>query len=722
MIQSILDIILIIAYVIGFVINPLHREKRNGFSLCIVGIMLLIFWVGLAAGVYAFIGIPLALASINAAVAMANLPIWILVFVKKKITKPVWPKTDAVSLVIVVGFVLMCCVIQFGWKLNLTYGDIDPARYLNMAMSLIREQKVSREYLTDLINAWSILTCRPFLQPVSYYKAMILADVVMHMLSIWMFYILLAKINHGKAKLFNPFISILYFCGYQLYNLCYGAFFHWVNGTVIVMFLIYIVWLMEKDEISHIEGILCAGLGFFGILVCYPYFAVIVVPVFLPELIVWCAQNLKKMNHGVRVVLLLSALVVTMLGVFFAAQKIGNSFAGLLYYLQVEGLAYKEPYMDFIFFIPVFLCFIGLSHRHKKENHMLLRMGVCAIIFMCIWFLLMAAGYLSMYYYYRMYYVLWLIAWLTVGHTVYLLVQDKQFVFLVSYASFYVILGSLSVVGITKKISGINEELFDNNQQYRLLYPLYHANYNTMISERKNVLSDQEMDLCNYVIENLRDEQVPVIHSVYSNMQATWYPGIVGIDHEYGNYSLDEYSLLYLLSGFQGNEIQYFAIYKGDVYYKRYKEIIFDKFEPVFENEEGVIYTRPDAQWKLPLENNEVLSSAEKDLFSQIYAYYRGEYVPLLCERELYRKAEYYALYTGEESYDYWDMFTPETFISATYILNNNEVEYITILKDSEMYRENQQYFDAQYIVYENDAGMIVRHAGTGWMPSEQEG
>ena len=69
---------------------------------------------------------------------------------------------------------------------------------------------------------------------------------------------------------------------------------------------------------------------------------------------------------------------------------------------------------------------------------------------------------------------------------------------------------------------------------------------------------------------------------------------------------------------------------------------------------------------------------------------------------------------------EYVGKFEPETFLECTYIFNNDGVEYLSVYKDSELYLQNQQYFDSQKILFENDLAMIVTFNGTGWMPSQQ--
>ncbi|MBD5554143.1 MAG: hypothetical protein HDQ95_02005 [Roseburia sp.] len=720
MVQSILDIILVTAYMIGFVINPLHREKRNGFSLCVVGIMLLIFWVGLAAGICTVAGLPITLTSINVAVMVAVFAVWMLILIKKKISCPAWSKKDAIELTLVTGFALFCCIVQFGWKLDLRYGDVDPARYMNMAMELIRNEKVSGAYLTTLINAWFIMICKPFLLPISYYRAFVLSDIFMHLLSIGMFYSLISQINRGKARIFNFVLTLLYFCGYQLYNLCYGAFFHWVDGILIIMFLIYAAIMLEREQITVIEGIMSIGAGFFGLLICYPFFLLIVIPMLLPEAVLWCIKNFSKLNFQKKGMLLVGIMLLFALGIFFAGQRIENSFDELLRSLQVDGLAYREPYMDFVFFVPVILCLIGLLKRRKEENPILLRMTCIAVVFMVVWFYMMLSDHISVYYYYRMYYVLWLLAWLAAGQTIHILMEEGLLINVVSYGVFFLCMALLATAGVNERLYKTKDELFNNNQQYRSLFPLYRMNYNTMTSEKRTVLSEGEMQIYNYIIEEFPDTVVPIVHSVYGAMQADWYIGITSVKHFNTRYNVSDKSIEEIFHLLQIEGIREITVLKNDRLYTQYKDEIFDKLDVITQNEETVIYQSPEKGWLSSIDVNENFSLEDKELFSYVEDNYAGDYVPLLCERELYQKAKYYTIYTGMEVEQYWKLFEVDTFIPSTYILNNDGIEYVVVLKESKMYQENKEYFDGQKIVFENKAGMILQHAGTGWMPSEQ--
>ena len=80
----------------------------------------------------------------------------------------------------------------------------------------------------------------------------------------------------------------------------------------------------------------------------------------------------------------------------------------------------------------------------------------------------------------------------------------------------------------------------------------------------------------------------------------------------------------------------------------------------------------------------------------------------------------YYQIYVNQQPLGWLENLNPADFVSMTYQLNNDEVKYLVVLKDSELYQQNQEYFDSKEILFENEAGMLVTYTGTGWMPGEE--
>ena len=102
----------------------------------------------------------------------------------------------------------------------------------------------------------------------------------------------------------------------------------------------------------------------------------------------------------------------------------------------------------------------------------------------------------------------------------------------------------------------------------------------------------------------------------------------------------------------------------------------------------------------------------------QIFGYNN---VFLLCEGIYNGKGDIheYRAYAGEGTLRYVGQFEPETFIESTYILNNDNAYYLAVYKDSELYLQNEDYFNSQIKFYDNDLAIIVVPSGEGWMPGQ---
>lgn len=723
MILSIVAIIIFCIFVLGFVLNP-RKSRENGIVLLVFGQIYLIITIGLGAAIYHLMKIAVNLLSVSIFVAAVDVILVGRIFVKKRFAKLNWRLSEAIGIVVLIVIVCTIAFIRFGTGLKLTYGDIDAARYFQQAVSVMNNEDVHGEFLSTLIQVIFISVCKPFLPAISYYKGLILSHIYMQVLNTCTFYVLISSVaNREKEnKWINPVITLLYISGYQMYSFVYGTFIHATDGLLFVIFLVYYTIRLQKATISNLRGIVGLLFGTFGVLICYPFYMVIVVPIFLPEAILWISKNFVKLKSKEKITLVTGIVFVTILGLFFAAQRIDHSAETLFENLRGDGLAYKEPYMDFIFFIPVMIVYVGLMRKTKKEYRTILRMNICAIGFTVAWFGLYMNDYLSSYYYYRMYYVLWLMAWLMVGHTVKILWAEKQKMYVEAYTVLYGLAIITSIFGINEKLWKEKSEMFLVKENNFSLCPLYAFNYQTITGEYKEAISEAEFGLYGYVIDNLGQVEVSMISSFYTTMQSSWYIGITGIDKMNISFQLDSASLMTIfdmLDHYYGTK--YILIEKSDGECMKYYDNVFSKLNLETENVAGYVFYKSEGSWTELIHNMPESTTELVELFEYVRTTFHVSSVQLVCEGELAANILQYGAFAGEGALTYAGNISPEDFIPMTYRFNIDEVEYMTVLKDSQMYLQNQEYFDAQEILFENEAGMVITHAGTGWMPSEQE-
>lgn len=721
MADTIMCAVALILYYGGVLKTP-KRNRENGYEVLCVGTVLLIILTGMGAALYQIAGVPVNLVSTSVTILAADVVMWARVWHQKQCGKNKWPIIDGVSLLILVAVVAICAVVRYGFMLDLTYNNIDPARYMMYATNILVNETVGGEYMTDFVNAMFIHFFSPFLPKISYYRAMVCADIFIHILSICMFYILISKINRGKGKWCNGLLTILYFCGYQLYSLGSGSYFHWVDGLLMVMFLIYSALLLEREELSNLQGILYLTVGLFGLIGFYPILLVVVGPIFLPEVILWCAGNLKHMSKKHLGALLTLLVVVVGVGALIVGQRVGHSLAKVLVDLNgVEGPAHKTPYMDFLFFVPVLICFLGLLYRHKMENRMLARMILVASVVMIAWFIVFLNGYIISYYYYRMYYVLWLLAWLMTGQTIKMMMEEKKAFEMAAYAGFYGVVVLTSLTDLDVKLWNADNRLYSNeNQVYATLTPLYKYNMQVMTRKFEPIISEQEFQLFNYVIENMDGEWVPMVTSEYTDIHSKWYRGIVWQWYDETAYDTQYRSLYQALTNLENDGSQYFLVLKMEPMYQNYQEAVFGNYEIVWENESGVIYRRPEQGWASTIDDIELIADSDREMLKAIMNMGIKPYVVY----DIYdggQIAAYAEIYAGITFSNSMNTISAEDFIPYTYLLNNDGVEYLLVNKNSECYQYNKEYFDSQEVVLETEENMLLHYAGDGWMPSQQE-
>lgn len=722
MYRSVAAILLVIAFLIGFVLNP-RTEKENGCQTAVLSCVFLMITLGAAAAICTLFGIPVNLTSSCIFLAAADIALFGRIAIKKRIAELEWQVSEIIGVLCCIVVIIAAALYRFGPNLRLAYEDVDACRYLQGAMQILYDEQISGQYLTTWLQALVISVCKCFLPPISYYKGLILSHIITQIISICTFYSVVSIVNKNRHRQWlNVAVTILYWGGFPLFNSTYGTFIQSMNGSIMVMVLIYYVIRLQRGTISAVRGVSALIAGCFGLFICYPFFALILFPMMVPEAVIWLKNNLPALSVRMRLYVGIGALAAIAVGLVFAGQRIGNSFHMFISALQAEGLTYKNPYLDFIFFIPVLFFYMGILWRKKEQSKTILRMNLMSLLFICIWFALYVNEYLSSYYYYRMYYILWMMAWIMVADAIRLAIESRKLLPAAAYSVFYGIMLLMSVAGFDEKLWNLRQDMYTEKTE-TVLCPLYQKSYETLTAKSRSVLSDQAYQLYDYVMQNFSDQQVYAVNSTYSAMETEWFLGITynGEASANANYSMDEATVEKILVSLDSEDAEYILIHKADPVCMRYYNDVFGRLSTVWENETGCILALESGKWvDLIYDYRE----QEPDLF-QLYSHISGKYdvseLPLVCEAEMAEQVFQYSIYAGIDATRYVGAISPDDFIASTYIFNLDEVEYMTVLKDSEMYRKNQEYFDAQIILSENDAGMVITHAGDGWMPSEQE-
>lgn len=324
---------------------------------------------------------------------------------------------------------------------------------------------------------------------------------------------------------------------------------------------------------------------------------------------------------------------------------------------------------------------------------------------------------MSLYYYYKIYYNVWLSCWLLVVVALELMAETKKLTWFFSYMGMTVLIAWITLSDYDTKISEVHEDYRTWNATTQM-FSIYNYNANHLrIDYEQFRISEQQLDVWNYAISEMNAVNVRVVSDNANTL--AWYDAI---DCVHGNgFSLKKYELTELLAQLDVEGVQAIVVNRAEEKYMIYSDY-FERCTVLYSNGDTAILTPEGEHW-LEISPKAYESSAEKQ---ELIVYAReelaGHPVPLLASQEAYYDYMFYYMTSLNSSEDVYPwMQAPETDEELTYDeevqmlaenniknLRDNEIQYVLFFYDDAFYQQTKEYFDEMQVVFENDLGKII--------------
>lgn len=720
MLISVGTVLLFAVGVWGLMLYPKTGSRMNGMKMAVMGIMAVFCYLSFWAFVYNKAGIAIGLPSTCVALAVLDLALWGGILYKRRIQKLFWRVSELVCLILLAAFVIWIAMYMFTPELQLQYYNIDAAPHFEYANLIVHTGKLHMTtYFSAYIDALFIWLFSPELMPIMYYKAFIIADIFMHVLEIWMFYYLILTISERKiVRMLAPIITLGYFWGYPAYSYMEGHFVYWSNGVMIYIFILYALLLVEKYRTLHRYTALLLGLGVYANTCCNKLFvptntlAVIAVLAIIVGQKYWGKISKKKFGIVAGGGILLLAVVGS---VYLYTWR--GVFATLLDDLRIVGGIYSALFADLIFFLPVWIYVIYCVIKKIYIQRTIIISSLCMLAITIGMYCLWSWGYMSQYYYYKIYYNVWLSCWLLAVVALELMAKEKKLTWYFSYMGMVVLIAWITLSDYDTKVAEVHEDYRSWNATTQM-FSIYNYNANHLrIDYEQFQISEQQLDVWNYAINEMNAVDVRIV-SENANTKA-WYDAIDCI-HGQGFY-LEKYELTELLAQLDAEGVQAIVVNRTEEKYKIYSDY-FERCRVVYSNGDAAILMPAGERW-LEISPEAYEPSAEKQ---ELIVYAReelaGQPVPLLASQEAYYDYMFYymaSLNSSEDVYPWKQAL--ETDEELPYEeelqalaenniknLRDNEIQYVLLFYDDAFYQQTKEYFDKMQVVFENDAGKII--------------
>lgn len=587
-----LTIFFLISYLclyLGILFYPKKENRLNCIKQLIVTFVTTMCLLSVPCLVLKFLNLPMNLLTLGASCLIFSVFIWWKIFRLKSIQKFYFDIYDFL-LVTFMTVVFGALVIHiFSVNLNLCYLNSDIANHFDMAMRVVRDQKVGIMFLPAVFNATIINLLSPLLPEIYSYKAFIIGDALLNWIEWLFFYVLVSRFTSKKVfKILLPFICVFFFGGYPLYSYILGGFVYWGVGVLFIGYLIYILDLyvsqeQHKNVLEYMMMLACCAIGTsYTLFLPFTFVALFMV-------LVLNAKKGGKFFRTANVITFIKIFALPCVAIFYLCIVIwfGN-VSGVLESINVDGGIYSNLYTDFIFFVPFIVYNILRNVKEKRISAVqifFIIFGVCTFVALCICHM----GFISRYYYYKLYYPLWLFAWVDMVDAIDDLVKKKDEL-LVGYAIMVIVWGAISLTNIEDKIIEKVPKIQMEEAETNLFY-IYQYNYPYAKSGfvRKD---DEKLELYQYTLENFptyyeSGKVVPLLGSKETRVETLWYDAITGQYSQ--NYYVWILGIEALEERLQAKTDNFIVLKESELYKEEWER--FEKYEKIFENEKGIIFS-----------------------------------------------------------------------------------------------------------------------------------
>ena len=393
-------------------------KTKDGSGISFLRILPVCFFIELSLGaIAAFVlnalGIWIGLASMGLVYLLIGVVAVIYLFSHKKegLQKYHLEKLDIINYLSVFVIILFVIWRVFGFNLDFLYVNSDSGEHFSMAMKVVKKGTFARMHFAPLYNGLFIKTAISLFPKFPIYKAFILSDTLMNFLSGIMFYVLYTVVIKNRLlKILSPIVTVLYFVGWPVYNYVQGGFVYWGIGATLVMVGIFLILMYQKQQLDLKWLILLLAVIISGIAFCYLLFVPYVFVAFALVVIMLSWKNIKNKKRFIGIIA--SMLVV---GIIISIMFVGYFFrwdvSKALYWLAFEGGIHRSLYKDMIYFVP-FMGVAFVKMKQEKTCNVVTALSGSFIIMTLCSFVLFISGIMSSYYYYKLYYILWVLCWL----------------------------------------------------------------------------------------------------------------------------------------------------------------------------------------------------------------------------------------------------------------------------------------------------------------------
>jgi hypothetical protein len=530
------------------------------------------------------LGIPVNIVTIGIADLVAGSFFWYKIIKQRRIQRYRFSAFDAVFVLLAIAGLAGFAKIRYGgFSLDLNYLTIDPACHLQETVNFVRTQSVSGMFYEFVWNGIFVELLAPFSQPDYYYRYFVLSDLINLGLAAFVFYGIArrhTKDRYGKTAAL--ILALAYMVGYPLCSTLYG-FTYLGMGVTVVGAIMLACDMLTDDEMPLWLNVIVLMLGCMGIIECYALFAPVVFFAVISCVFVRQKRAHKLVSKSTVVLCLSIFLIPCIIGIAYTyAHIFMENQLSVGTALNNEGACYRDLYSNFLFFLPAMVYAFWMGIR-RKENRMILFLAPYSLLYTLYLLYKVLKGETSTYYYYKMYYLLWLVAFVLLFGAV---TEAKREVRILAVGGFatWVLVAAVCVGHIEEKLAYHSQLLIPEVKSNQLCSIIYFND--SFMWNKMSTFSEERLELYHYVAQNIGQQGEVLVPLAGDWEDDYWYQAIT--NQRYYGWGQSEPDHTEYFSHLDASGAQYVVVLKDSTIYAD-ETAYFDSLERVYENNIGFV-------------------------------------------------------------------------------------------------------------------------------------
>lgn len=422
--MNIIYILTSLALIISYLLLNKSEKKENLIHSVIISVILFLTYNIFITQVMFFVHLESTLLNL----AIVNIAFSAVFITKEMKTKTIQKyyinKLDIIAVIIILGLAITIVIMNYGTNIAVKHAVTDAATHYFASDDFYRYSTLFSRESSDTIkwlNTPYLMTgayvntgiflklFKGIIDETFFVKLYFIFDMFIWMLSgLLMYTALSTNFKNKKHQRLALVLTIFYMLAYQLNSLFAGFSYLGVGLDIIIGIII-----IMKSEIKTNYKISSLFLLNLGIMFSYYYFAPVL---FLAELWYILAtnkkQNIKIFSKQNIFEILITLVIPGMIGVIYfigyPLMQANNKAFDYVGAIATDGFIYENLIMNifpYLLLSEVYIIYIAF----KKKNTFIDKLLYLTVIFTLLIYMLMRLEFVSSYYYYKIYYMLFLV-------------------------------------------------------------------------------------------------------------------------------------------------------------------------------------------------------------------------------------------------------------------------------------------------------------------------